>query len=39
MAMGIAAERVVSVTEVAMTVTCTGEVTPVGGVKVADKAV
>jgi hypothetical protein len=39
MAMGIAADRVVSVTEVAMTVTCTGEATPVGGVKVADKAV
>src|SRR5437660_3912023 len=36
--MGIKAERVVSVTEVAMTVTCTGEVTPVGGLKVTDKA-
>src|ERR1700674_4309644 len=36
--MGIAAERVVSVTEVAMTVTCTGEMTPVGGVKVTEKA-
>src|ERR1700676_1577636 len=32
--MGIAAERVVSVTEVAMTVTGAGAVTPVGGVKV-----
>src|SRR6266853_1511705 len=38
MAMGIVAERVVSVTEVAVTVTCTGEVTPVGGLKVTDKA-
>src|SRR6202790_4285968 len=32
--MGIAADRVVSVTEVAMTVTGAGAVTPVGGVKV-----
>src|SRR5229473_6135261 len=38
MVMGIVAERVVSVTEVAVTVTCTGEVTPVGGLKVTDKA-
>src|ERR1700746_614913 len=37
MAIGIAAERVVSVTEVAVTVTCTGEVTPVGGAKVTVK--
>ena len=37
MAIGIAAERVVSVTEVAVTVTCAGEVTPVGGVKVTVK--
>jgi hypothetical protein len=37
--MGIDADLVVSVTEVAMTVTCTGAVTPVGGVKVTDKGV
>jgi len=39
MAMGIAAERSCQFTEVAVTVTCTGEVTPVGGLKVTDKAV